>query len=288
MSYWVAFGIGVGVGAVAAVVRRAIAFPPLRLPKSWLRLTISAALTFLSGAVVGALLAGNFVGGLLVWLGSLVGGLVAIYLPEYVTEDERAYRAASEQLHAARRAGDKETVTGFVDSEYASLRSYAVVIIGRRDLVARAAKHPLKRVLRLDKIRLAALEATLRLYRNPDRVAELIPTLRLLARPAAAIRALAESLAAPLAAWAGPEWRVAVEACRSQIGSGALPTDTLPSAGLALHPTGRTSGRALDAMAARLRGLSPPIIGATRDDAVRLDLRCLEESAPFLAAIAPT
>ena len=160
-------------------------------------------------------------------------------------------------------------------------------IIGRRDLVARAAKHPLKRVLRLDKIRLAALEATLRLYRNPDRVAELIPTLRLLARPAAAIRALAESLAAPLAAWAGPEWRVAVVACRSQIGSGALPTDTLPSAGLALHPMGRASGRALDVMAARLRGLSPPVIGAIRDDAVRLDLRCLEDPAPFLAAIAP-
>ena len=158
-------------------------------------------------------------------------------------------------------------------------------IAGRKDLVGPCAKHPLKRVLRLDKLRLAALEATLRLYRDPDRVAETVPTLRLLTRPAAAIRAVAEALAAPLAAWAGPDWHVAVVDCRSQIGSGALPTETLPSAGLALTPAGRASGRALEAMAERLRGLNPPVIGAIRDDAVRLDLRCLEEPADLRASL---
>jgi len=158
-------------------------------------------------------------------------------------------------------------------------------IVGRAELVVRCAKHPLKRALRLDKLRLAALEATLRLYRDPDRLAEHLPTLRLLTRPVAAIRALAESLAAPLASWAGPDWRVEVIACRSQIGSGALPVETLESAGLALHPLGSATGRALTALAGRLRALSPPVIGAVKDDALRLDLRCLEDPALLLAAL---
>ena len=161
-------------------------------------------------------------------------------------------------------------------------------IVGRAELVARCAKHPLKRALRLDKVRLAALEATLRLYRDPDRLAERLPTLRLLTRGAAEIRAMAEQLAGPLAAWAGPEWRVEVTACRSQIGSGALPVETLESAGLALHPAAGASGRALAALAGRLRALSPPVIGAVREDALRLDLRCLEDAAPLLAALRAT
>ncbi len=158
-------------------------------------------------------------------------------------------------------------------------------VVGRAELVARCARHPLKRALRLDKLRLAALEATLRLYRDPDRLTERLPTLRLLVRPAAQIRAMAEALAAPMGAWAGPDWRVEVVACRSQIGSGALPVETLESAGLALHPAGAPSGRALDGLAARLRALSPPVIGAVKDDALRLDLRCLEDPALLLAAL---
>ena len=152
-------------------------------------------------------------------------------------------------------------------------------VVGRRELVARCARHPLKRAMRLDKIRLAALEATLRLYRDPDRLPERLPTLRHLTRPEAAIRAQAERLAAPVAAWAGPAWRVEVAACRSQIGSGALPLETLPSAALALH------GPGLEAMAARLRALSTPVIGRIAEGALRLDLRCLDEDAALLAAL---
>jgi L-seryl-tRNA(Ser) seleniumtransferase len=112
-----------------------------------------------------------------------------------------------------------------------------------------------------------------------------LPTLRLLTRPVTQIRAMAEHLAVPLAAWAGPDWRVEVVACRSQIGSGALPVETLESAGLALHPLGTAPGRALATLAARLRALSPPVIGAVHDNALRLDLRCLEDPAPLLAAL---
>ena len=101
-------------------------------PRDWIRNTISGSLIFLSGALVGALIAGSFVGGLLVWVGSLVGGVVAPpFLP--LPEEERAYRIALDQLHTAARAGDKETVIGFVDSQYTSLRLDAVVIIDRRE-----------------------------------------------------------------------------------------------------------------------------------------------------------
>ena len=159
-------------------------------------------------------------------------------------------------------------------------------IVGRRDLVLACAKHPLKRALRLDKIRLAALEATLKLYRDPDRLAEALPTLRLLTRDAADLRAMAERLRPAFAAWAGPAWRVDVIACQSQIGSGALPVATLPSAGLALVPTARTSGAAPDELAARLRGLAVPVIGTVRDGAVRLDMRCLADEAALAALLA--
>jgi L-seryl-tRNA(Ser) seleniumtransferase len=151
-------------------------------------------------------------------------------------------------------------------------------ILGRAALVAACARHPLKRAMRLDKIRLAALEATLRLYRDPDSLAGRLPTLRLLARPRAEIRGMAEPLVAPLAAWAGGT--VTVEDCESQIGSGALPMETLPSAALVFRGTGA------EGLAARFRALRMPVIGRIRDGAFRLDLRCLDTPDLLLRAIA--
>jgi len=160
-------------------------------------------------------------------------------------------------------------------------------VVGRADLVATCAKHPLKRAMRLDKLRLAALEATLRLYRDPDRLADRLPTLRLLTRGRDAIRAMAEPLVAPLADWAGPPWSVAVEDCESQIGSGALSLETLPSAGIAIRPAAsRGQGRALAALADALRKLPVPVIGRVADGALILDLRCLEDESGFAANLA--
>ena len=152
-------------------------------------------------------------------------------------------------------------------------------ITGRRDLIAAINANPLKRALRLDKIRIAALGATLRLYRHPERLAEALPVLRWLTRPAEAIAAQAARLAAPVAArLAGVA--VTPTACASQIGSGALPTDTLPSAGLRLvTPDGP------DALAARLRALPRPVLGHIRDGALILDLRTLDEDAALLSAL---
>jgi len=160
-------------------------------------------------------------------------------------------------------------------------------IVGRKDLLAQINRNPMKRALRVDKIRLAALEATLRLYRDPDRLARRLPTVRLLARPKAEIEALARRIAPLLAARLGPTYRAEVIACVSQIGSGALPLETVPSAGIALTPsTVRGQGRALSALAATLRGLPIPVIGHVADGSLVLDLRCLEDEAGFAATLA--
>jgi L-seryl-tRNA(Ser) seleniumtransferase len=156
-------------------------------------------------------------------------------------------------------------------------------VVGRADLLARINRNPMKRALRVDKIRLAALEATLRLYRDPDRLAERLPTIRLLARPPAEICALARRIAAKVAEAVGPDFRVEVIDCNSQIGSGALPLETVPSAGVAIRPSApRGRGRALASLAAALRALPTPVIGRVEDQALVLDLRCLEDEAGFV------
>lgn len=160
-------------------------------------------------------------------------------------------------------------------------------IVGRKELLARINRNPMKRALRVDKIRLAALEATLKLYRDPDRLAERLPTIRLLARPQAEIRALAERLAASIERRLGDAFQVEAVDCASQIGSGALPLETLPSAGVAIRPPKtRGQGRALAALADAFRRLPMPVIGRVAEGALTLDLRCLEDEAKFTANLA--
>ena len=157
-------------------------------------------------------------------------------------------------------------------------------IVGRKDLIAAINRNPLKRALRLDKIRIAALEATLRLYRDPDRLAGRLPTLRHLSRPRAEIAAQAARLAPRVDALLAPHGFAATACdCDSQVGSGALPTDTIPSAGLRLTGGG---GDAPDRLSARLRALPVPVIGHIRDGALILDLRCLDRDQALLDALA--
>ena len=156
----------------------------------------------------------------------------------------------------------------------------AGIVVGKRELIAKLQQHPLKRALRADKMTLAALDATLRLYLHPEKLAERLPTLRLLARDAASIRAQAELLLPQVTAHF-PDFDVRVESCQSQIGSGSLPVDRLPSAALTLTPRdGR--GSQLDALSARWRALPTPIIGRIYDGRLWLDLRCLEDEERFL------
>ena len=160
----------------------------------------------------------------------------------------------------------------------------AGLVVGRADLIAVLAKNPLKRALRLDKIRLAALEAVLRLYADPDRLAERLPALRLLARPRVEIGALARRIEPVLARALDGVATVSRIDTKSQIGSGALPVSLLPSAGLALSPLDEASS-APDKLARRLRLLPIPVIGRIEAGRVVLDLRCLEDEAEFVAQL---
>lgn len=154
-------------------------------------------------------------------------------------------------------------------------------IVGRRDLIARINKNPMKRALRVDKIRLAALEATLKLYRTPEWLAEKLPTIRYLARPKAEISVQAARLKPEMEKILGQAFTVTVLDCASQIGSGALPLSTVPSAGLSIVPKDR-SGSSLTLLATTLRALPLPVIGRIEKGALVLDLRCLDDENSFV------
>jgi len=160
----------------------------------------------------------------------------------------------------------------------------AGLVVGRADLIARLARNPLKRALRLDKIRLAALEAVLRLYADPDRLAERLPALRLLARPHSEIAASGQRLLPAVEHALNGIAAVSLVETKSQIGSGALPVSLLPSAAIALHPIDR-SGAAVEALSRALRALPVPVIGRIEAGRVLLDLRCLEDEAAFLGQL---
>jgi L-seryl-tRNA(Ser) seleniumtransferase len=165
----------------------------------------------------------------------------------------------------------------------------AGMLVGRTDLIDRIRRNPLKRAMRCDKLTIAALAAVLRLYGNPERLVERIPALRQLARPSPPIEALAQRVAPVVARWLDTRARVTVASMYSQIGSGSLPLDTLPSFGLRIEPlaTKRASGSALGRLATELRNLPTPVIGRVSDGALWLDLRCIEDEAAFIRLFEP-
>ncbi|MCY4320040.1 MAG: L-seryl-tRNA(Sec) selenium transferase [Alphaproteobacteria bacterium] len=151
----------------------------------------------------------------------------------------------------------------------------AGIVVGQGSLVAALKRNPMRRAMRLGKLSLAALEAVLRLYRDPDRLAERLPALRALVRPVEEIEAQARRLAPAIE---GSEITVVA----SQIGSGSLPVEYLESRALALSAP---SGKALEARAAAFRQLSIPVIGRLSEGRLLFDLRALDDEAAFLSQL---
>ncbi len=151
----------------------------------------------------------------------------------------------------------------------------AGLAVGKRELVNRLKANPLKRALRCDKLTLAALSATLRLYlRSGDLAAEL-PTLRLLSRSVGELKIVAARACEILAERLDGEFEIEVVASTSQIGSGALPNEELETCALRItHP--RLSP---DAIASMFRRAHPPVIGRVKQDAFQLDMRTVENPA---------
>ena len=135
----------------------------------------------------------------------------------------------------------------------------AGIIVGRAELVERLRRHPLQRALRADKLTLAALEATLALYLDPELAAREVPVLRMLAEPAETVRARAQRLADLV----GGD----VEPTVGRVGGGALPLTELPSFACAVE----------EELASRLRETDPPVIGVVRDGRCLLDCRTLRD-----------
>ncbi|HEX5617437.1 MAG TPA: L-seryl-tRNA(Sec) selenium transferase [Solirubrobacteraceae bacterium] len=151
----------------------------------------------------------------------------------------------------------------------------AGLMVGQADALAAARAHPLARALRLDKLGLAALEATLQLYRDPDRARREIPVLAMLTADDATLRARAERLAGEIAAGAAE-----VVAATARVGGGALPLLELPGPAVAVSVPGLSA----DDLAARLRAADPPVIARIEDDRVLLDPRTLADDELTLVA----
>jgi L-seryl-tRNA(Ser) seleniumtransferase len=147
----------------------------------------------------------------------------------------------------------------------------AGVIVGQKALIAKMSKNPLQRALRCGKLTLAALEATLRRYRQSPNIVDEIPTLRAFTRPMHEIHTMGEVLLPKLAASLGKEFQLSLENSTAQIGSGALPTEELPTVVL----TVRHDKLSANAIAQKFRQADPPIIGRIKDDRFLLDLRTI-------------
>lgn len=162
----------------------------------------------------------------------------------------------------------------------------AGIIVGRKDLIDQIKSNPLKRALRVDKMTIAAIHAVLKLYLDPDNLAKKLPSFRLLSRDLEDIIRVGNSVLPILQKIFTEQAEVSLVDCSSQIGSGSMPLDLLPSKAIAIKPTRRKGdGKQLTRICHLLRQLPVPVIGRIKEGAVMLDLRCLEDDAKFISQL---
>jgi L-seryl-tRNA(Ser) seleniumtransferase len=158
----------------------------------------------------------------------------------------------------------------------------AGLIVGKKALINKIKRHPLKRALRVSKITLAALEATLMAYRKPDHLRRDLPTLWTLTRPLDEIKILAERLLPYFEKALGKDWHIEIKSALSQVGSGSLPADVIPSYALSIAPLKGKQGPSLKRLSESFRRLPIPVIGRISEDSLILDLRCLRDEQILL------
>ena len=160
----------------------------------------------------------------------------------------------------------------------------AGILAGKREVIAKLKKHPLARCVRLDKMTLAALEVTLRLYLDEDRLLAEVPTLRMLTMRADEIEARAGALASAISEACGESYDVATQPDVSRAGGGALPMKDIPTTVVALEPHGMSAA----ALEERLRLGEPAVIVRIKDGRVLLDPRTLraDEEPEVVSALA--
>ena len=158
----------------------------------------------------------------------------------------------------------------------------AGIIVGKKAWIERLQAHPLKRVLRCDKVILAGLEATLRLYLNPEKLSERLPTLRLLTKSVEQLRADAERLKACLESRLNADFQLQIEDSLAQIGSGSQPMERIPSVAVTLS---EKTPQKLSALSTRFKQLSQPIIGRMENGKLWLDLRSVADIETLLNTV---
>jgi L-seryl-tRNA(Ser) seleniumtransferase len=192
--------------------------------------------------------------------------------------DMSAYGLAREPVVAERIAAGADLVSFSGDKLLGGPQSG--IVVGKRELIAKLKSNALKRALRCDKLTLAALSATLRLYLRSGNLAAELPTLRFLTRSIAEMKQLAPRARDILVDRLGPEFQLEIVESTSQIGSGALPTEELPT--IAIRIT--HSKLSANSVAGIFRRARPPIVGRVTDNGFQLDLRTIEDPSVFAVA----
>lgn len=152
----------------------------------------------------------------------------------------------------------------------------AGIILGREEVVGRIKENPLNRALRIDKLTLAALESTLRIYMEEERAVQEIPTLRMLTMPLQEIEKRAKSLCRRLRKVSSGNFHIEIKDDNSKVGGGALPLQDLPTKVISIKPLHLS----LEGLEEGLRNYNPPIIARIDDGQLLLDVRTLQEGEP--------